>query len=140
MGISSRLLRKDRRGQSLVEFAVTMPILLFLLLGIVDFARAWNIYEVLTDAGREGARLAVIDDGSTTEQDVRDVVKAALGRTGIALDDSDIAIDNFDGDRGEATTVTVTYGHDLKWVGWMMGLVGEDRVLDFTVASTMRQE
>lgn len=140
MGMLSRLRRNDRRGQSLVEFAVTMPILLFLLLGIVDFARAWNIYEVLTDAGREGARLAVIDDGATTEQDVRDVVKAALGRTGIPLADSDIAIDNFDGDRGEPTTVTVTYGHDLKWVGWMMGLAGQDRVLNFTVASTMRQE
>jgi len=131
---------RDRRGQSLVEFAITVPILVFLLLGIVDFARAWNVYEVLTDAGREGARLAVIDDPATTEQDVRDVITAAAARASIPLEDADISLDNFAGARGESTTVSISYGHELKWVGWFMGLVGADRVLNFTVASTMRQE
>jgi Flp pilus assembly protein TadG len=130
--------REGERGQALVEFAITLPILLFLLLGIVDFARAWNVYEVLTDAGREATRLAVVDNGST-EADVRAVVRAAAGRAGISVQDDQIVIEE-GAARGDPTTVTINYGHDLKWVGWMMGLAGADRVLDFSVTSTMRRE
>jgi len=130
--------REGERGQALVEFAITLPILLFLLLGIADFARAWNVYEVLTDAGREAARLAVVDNGST-EADVRAVVRAAAGRAGISVQDEQIVIEE-GATRGEPTTVTITHGQELRWVGWMMGLVGADRVLNFTVASTMRRE
>ena len=42
--------------------------------------------------------------------------------------------------RGDPTTVTIDYGYELKWVGWMMGLLGADKTLNFTVASTMRRE
>ena len=130
--------RKSESGQALVEFALTMPILLFLLLGIVDFARAWNVYEVLTDAGREATRLAVVDNGST-EAEVRAVVRAAAGRAGVAVQDEQIVIDE-GATRGEPTTVTINHGQELRWVGWMMGLVGADRTLNFTVVSTMRRE
>ena len=133
-----RKFRGREDGQALVEFALTVPILLFLLLGIVDFARAWNAYEVLTDAGREAARFAVVDNGSTPAQ-VRQVVKDAGARAGITITDGDITIDE-GAARGDPTTVTVAYGHELKWVGWMMGLLGADKTLNFTVASTMRRE
>jgi Flp pilus assembly protein TadG len=133
-----RKFRRREDGQALVEFALTVPILLFLLLGIVDFARAWNAYEVLTDAGREATRFAVVDNGSTPAQ-VRQVVKDAGARAGITITDGDITIDE-GAARGDPTTVTVEYGHELKWVGWMMGLLGADKTLNFTVASTMRRE
>ena len=138
MRVLRRPSRKSESGQALVEFALTMPILLFLLLGIVDFARAWNVYEVLTDAGREATRLAVVDNGST-EAEVRAVVRAAAGRAGVAVQDEQIVIDE-GATRGEPTTVTINHGQELRWVGWMMGLVGADRTLNFTVVSTMRRE
>jgi len=93
---------------------------------------------VLTDAGREATRLAVVEIGAT-DAEVRQVAKNAAGRTGITLNDSDITIDE-GAARGDPTTVTVQYGHELKWVGWMMGLLGADKTLNFTVASTMRRE
>jgi Flp pilus assembly protein TadG len=133
-----RRVRGREDGQALVEFALVLPILLFLLLGIVDFARAWNVYEVLTDAGREATRLAVVEIGAT-DQEVRQVAKDAAGRTGILLTDQDITIDA-GAARGDPTTVTIEFGYELKWVGWMMGLLGADRTLNFTVASTMRRE
>jgi Flp pilus assembly protein TadG len=133
-----RSVRRGEDGQALVEFALVLPILLFLLLGIVDFARAWNVYEVLTDAGREATRLAVVEIGAT-DQEVRQVAKDAAARTGILLTDQDITIDA-GAARGDPTTVTIEYGYELKWVGWMMGLLGADRTLNFTVASTMRRE
>lgn len=133
-----RKLREETRGQALVEFALVVPILLFLLLGIVDFARAWNVYEVLTDAGREATRLAVVDNGST-QAEVRNVVKQAAARAGVTVTDTDIAIVE-GAARGDPTTVTITYGHELRWVGGLMGLVGADRTIDFSIASTMRRE
>lgn len=129
---------RDERGQALVEFAITMPILLFLLLGIVDFARAWNVYEVLTDAGREGARHAVVDNGSS-DAEVQGIVIQAAARAGISLTAGDITITNGTG-RGDPTTVSIAGTHELKWVGWMMGLLGADKTLNFTVVSTMRRE
>ena len=133
-----RKLREDARGQALVEFALVVPILMLLLLGIVDFARAWNVYEVLTDAGREATRLAVVDNGSTAAE-VRAVVKQAAARAGVAVADGDIAIAEGVA-RGDPTTVTISYGHELRWVGGLLGLVGADRTIDFTIASTMRRE
>lgn len=138
MRVLRRPFRDGERGQALVEFAITLPILLFLLLGIADFARAWNVYEVLTDAGREAARLAVVDNGST-QADVRTVVRDAAGRAGISVQDAQIVIEE-GSTRGEPTTVTINHEQELRWVGWMMALVGADRVLNFTVASTMRRE
>jgi Flp pilus assembly protein TadG len=48
------------RGQSLVEMAIVLPVLLLLVIGMVEFARAWMFQQVITNIAREGARLAVI--------------------------------------------------------------------------------
>ncbi|MDX1646589.1 MAG: TadE/TadG family type IV pilus assembly protein [Longimicrobiales bacterium] len=126
------------RGQAMVEFALTIPILLLILLGIADFARAWNVYEVLTDAGREATRLSVVDNGST-EQDVREVVKEAAYYAGITVTDSDIGIVE-GATRGEPTTVTVTYDYQLQWVGWLLAPFMDSTTITFNVVSTMRRE
>jgi len=42
------------KGQSLVEFALVMPLLLVMLLGIMEFGRAWHISQIVTDAARQG--------------------------------------------------------------------------------------
>ena len=133
-----RRLRRGDRGQALVEFALVAPILLFLLLGIVDLARAWNSFQVLTDAGREGTRRSVVDNGSTV-QEVRDVITQAAARAGLEVADADISVVEGAG-RGDPTTVTIQYGHELRWVGWALGLVGADRTINFNVVSTMRRE
>ena len=135
--LRDRLWGSDR-GQALVEFALVIPILLFLLLGVADFARAWNVYEVLTDAGREATRLAVVDNGSTAT-DVRTVVKQAAGRAGVLVQDTDITITE-GAARGEPTTVTVSYSHELRWVGWMLRAFTNTTTITFDVASTMRRE
>jgi hypothetical protein len=42
------------------EFALVLPVLLALVLGIFQFSRAYNVYQTMTRAAREGARLAVL--------------------------------------------------------------------------------
>lgn len=48
------------RGTEILEFAFVVSLLMMLLLGIVTFARAYNIYQSITRAAREGARMAVL--------------------------------------------------------------------------------
>lgn len=57
---------KSEKGQSLVEFALVLPVLLLLLFGIVDFGRIFHIYLTMDHAGREAARAASI--GKTKEE------------------------------------------------------------------------
>jgi hypothetical protein len=49
---------RDERGQNLVEFALLLPILLILLMGIMQFGLIFNAYVTLNNAVREGARQA----------------------------------------------------------------------------------
>jgi len=51
---------KEESGAELVEAAVVIPILLMLLLGIISFGRAWNVYQTITRAAREGAKQVVL--------------------------------------------------------------------------------
>jgi Flp pilus assembly protein TadG len=60
----------------MVEFALILPIILLLVLGMLEFARAWNLHQVMTDAAREGARRAVLADAGMDQ----DSVKAAMWR------------------------------------------------------------
>lgn len=52
--------RFNRKGQALVEFALVLPLVLLLVVGMLEFARAWNLHQSMTDAVREGARRAVL--------------------------------------------------------------------------------
>jgi Flp pilus assembly protein TadG len=53
---------RKQRGAVIVESALTIGVLLLLLFAIMDLARAYNIYQVLTNAAREGARYSVAPD------------------------------------------------------------------------------
>ena len=56
-----RLLRRrvrSERGAELIEFALTLPLLLLLVLGIIEFGFLFQEYEVVTNSAREGARMA----------------------------------------------------------------------------------
>ena len=51
--------RKDKeRGQSLIEIAIILPILLLLLLGVAEVGMGLRNYLVVVNANREGARYA----------------------------------------------------------------------------------
>jgi Flp pilus assembly protein TadG len=64
-------LAKAEHGAELIEFALTFPILLLVVMGIVDFGLLFQQYEVLTNAAREGARVAVLPGYGTTDVQTR---------------------------------------------------------------------
>ncbi len=55
------LLLRGERGQSLVELALTLPMLLVVMFMVTEFGRALFQYNLLAQASREGARVAVVD-------------------------------------------------------------------------------
>jgi Flp pilus assembly protein TadG len=55
-------MRSDRQhGQTLAEFALAFPIFILLVLGLFDVGRAVFVYNAMTNAAREGARLAIVN-------------------------------------------------------------------------------
>lgn len=58
----SRLSQRGRsqRGAALLEMALTLPLLLLVCVGILEFGRAYQTWQVITNAAREGARIAVL--------------------------------------------------------------------------------
>jgi hypothetical protein len=123
--------RIGEKGQELVEYALVLPILLLLILGIVDFSLTIFAYNSIANAAREGARRGVVP--SANEQDVID---AAIGRTGgVALTDSNISVVS----STEQITVTVEYDHSLI-SGAIIRIAGGSSVLHLRSEATMLKE
>ena len=52
---------RSRHAQSLVEMALVLPLLAFLTFGLLDFGRAYYFQVSVTNAAREGARVAILN-------------------------------------------------------------------------------
>lgn len=50
----------DQSGAEVIEFALVLPLLLLIVMGIIDFGLIFRTYEVITNAAREGARIGVL--------------------------------------------------------------------------------
>jgi Flp pilus assembly protein TadG len=59
------MLKLRSRGQSLAEFALVLPIFLLIVMALFDLGRGVFIYNGLTNAAREGARLAIVNQDKT---------------------------------------------------------------------------
>ena len=75
-----------QRGSELLEYALVLPVLMVLVLGIMDFGLIFFSYETLESAVREGARVGVIDP-----TDLPNIASAVRGQT-IGLDQSDLNV------------------------------------------------
>jgi Flp pilus assembly protein TadG len=58
--------RNGERGTTILEMALVMPVLVFLIVGLVDFGRAVYMRNELANAARDAARYASIDPANTT--------------------------------------------------------------------------
>lgn len=56
---------RQRLGQGLVEFALILPILILIFMGIIDFGRAIYAFNSVSNAAREGARVGIVDQTMT---------------------------------------------------------------------------
>ena len=115
--------RQRRRGAAAVEFALVAIPFLILVFTMVEFGRFVMIYQILTDAAREGARQAVVesatpDDVETAVQNLLD--KCTLSKATVSVSPSDFTYLWL----GDSVTVTVSVNYgDVSWISpiWIAG-------------------
>jgi hypothetical protein len=145
-----RCRRLDQKGQALVEFALVLPLLLLLVVGMLEFARAWNLHQTMTDAVREGARRAVLADDWPVDsvyapmwrylQDAGYIARyAAMGvcnppttTCGGAVDPAAPAPESHWKEHGEQVTVTLALPYRI----WVLG----NRSITMKTSLTVRNE
>lgn len=75
--------RHFERGAAAVEFALVVPLLLLLVVGIVDFGRAFSVQITLTQAARAGARSMVVENKQAVAQSA--ALLNTVGISGVAI-------------------------------------------------------
>ena len=70
-----RVLGGERKAP-LLETALTLLLVLMIFIGVVEFGRAYQTWQVLTNAAREGARVAAV--GGTSDRDVEAAVRTYM--------------------------------------------------------------
>jgi Flp pilus assembly protein TadG len=112
-------------GQSILEFALTFPVLLMMLLAIVDFGRAIDALIVVTNAAREGARHASVDP-SLGVSDIQSLVRDEIRGSGTNVTTMSSFGDDLDNQvevivTADSVTVIVTYDFHT-WFGSIVRL------------------
>jgi Flp pilus assembly protein TadG len=136
---------KDARGSEVVEMALMLPILMAVLAGIVDMGFLFNNYQTLTNAAREGARMAAVP--GWREIDVDDRVKDYLAADGmntaaVLTTVTPVAID-VPGGTMNGVKVVVSYPYNYMILGPLMQLIAPASSftqVTLAAAATMRTE
>ncbi|MDF2614267.1 MAG: TadE-like protein [Clostridia bacterium] len=125
---------KNQRGQALVEFAVILPLLLLLIMGIIQFGLVMNAYLTTQNAAREGARAGIVGDSDT---EVKNIVSAVSPN--LSADKLIVNITPAEGNRisGETLTVQVSYNYPIT-IPIIDSLLGSSILLN--AKTTMRIE
>ncbi|MGC9361190.1 MAG: TadE/TadG family type IV pilus assembly protein [Anaerolineae bacterium] len=133
----SHIARHRQRGQELVEFALILPLLLLLMVGIFEFGYVVFAYNTLSNAVREGARYGSVHPEST------DAIIERAERLTTGLDGDELTWDvvgSADDDEPSETriSVSVTYQHHLMtgFIFQPFG-IGEDGTIPLTASSSM---
>ena len=108
--------KPGERGAAAVEFALILPILLLLVLGLVEFSRVFNVQISLSNAAREGARVMAIENDPGL---ARSAATAAAPSVNPSVAAGDITVNNC---TATIKTVTMTINYD---VDLLTGFFGE---------------
>jgi Flp pilus assembly protein TadG len=108
--------RVSERGAVAVEFALLSPVLIMLLLGIMEFGRAYNVQISLTNAARESVRSMAINNNQTV---AKTAAKNAATQLRPALADGNITFSGTTCAVGSQMTVTISYS-----LSTMTGIAG----------------
>lgn len=68
-------------GQALAEFALALPVVVLIIIALFDVGRAVFAYNTITNAAREGARLAIVNQDVSTIQ--TRTLEASIGQASV---------------------------------------------------------
>ena len=69
----------EESGQALIEFALVLPVLILIVVGIIDFGFAFNQWNTAQNAAREGARIAAVSNSEATIKNRANVSGGTVG-------------------------------------------------------------
>jgi Flp pilus assembly protein TadG len=135
---------KNQRGAALLETAITLPLILLVSVAIFEFGRAYQTWQVLTNAAREGARVSIIN-GTSVDQ-VKEAVKTYAQVGGLTVADEHINVNQSKplGESWSSSEITVVYPFDFMVLNPVAKMVaggsklGES--LTMTAVAVMRNE
>jgi len=127
--------RKSEKGQSLVEFALVVPLLLLLVIGIAEFGRAWMTRNILTGAAREAVRVLAVPAPAGGVSPATTRANQVLASAGITT--ASVSVVDAAGPFG-AVTVTVDYNFPVVIAGFIPGL--NNATVPLSSTTTMRRE
>lgn len=141
-----RAARHGESGQALAEVAIALPLLLLMLIGIWEFARAYQIQQVVVNAAREGAREVVLPTGTNgagTVATATTVAENYLASGSIACNNC-VTITGNDGSTGDPMTVQISVPYSFNLIGPMIRLAtgsdGGPGDITLSSSATMRHE
>jgi Flp pilus assembly protein TadG len=143
----TRLFRKfvwSERGTAIVETAVTLPLLLLVAVGIFEFGRAYQTWQILTNAAREGARVAVLPNTTAGAPEARVRQYLTLGQlpnvasASVAVTANTVDIGG--GNVANTSVVTVTYPFSFVVLQPVASLVVSGSTLASAVTLTAQAE
>jgi Flp pilus assembly protein TadG len=104
--------QRGSKGQSLVEFALCLPVLILVFIGVFDLGRAFYSYVIITNSAREGAYYACMHPSNTSGIVARALAEAQA--SGIQITAADVQVSTA-GTSGAPVTVRVHYDFRLLW-------------------------
>ena len=132
--------RRGERGQSLVELAMSLTVIMLLLAGAVDFSIAYFSFAALQDAAQEGAMYGSINPGD--DAGIKSRVRGASTNPVDLSDDSSVIIDvtvSGDGCEGDEVTVNVSYDYPIS-MPFIGAIIGTQEIkLNASVTDTILQ-
>jgi len=136
--LAARRSTGSRAGQTMIEFALVLPVLLLIIAGITDFGRAYMLVQVLTNAAMEGARVGILP--GKTMDDVNAAVTQVLDSSNVTA--SNIAISGASAAASPGTQVSVAVTADFDY---LMGRIipetlGVPTTFPLTQTAVMRHE
>jgi hypothetical protein len=126
------------RGQSLIEFALVLPLLILLIVGSFEFGLLFMTYHTIQNAGREGARLAIVLPNLVND-DPRVItrVETLIPDTGLYSSFEDGVTNNGISNCATNDQVTVTITGTYNFI--FLRIIGIDTIV-ISIPTTMRYE
>ena len=110
---------RHERGQTMVEFALVIPILCVVLFGILQFGAIYNDYVTLTDAARVGARKAATSRHEANPAGAADTA-ARNAATGLDSAKLTFTVTATAWEHGETVTVEGKYPYSVNLLGFVV--------------------
>lgn len=137
--------RKNRRGVAAVEFALTLPVFMLVLAGVIELSAFISQFHIVQRAARDAARVGSITlegpnpDGEILKQAAVDQAFTVLDAAGRPCGAGCVVAAEWFPD-GDHDYISVTVSYEYVPITWAFGNLADQSVAQFTMLTQQRSE